>query len=348
MMDKEIFMYKTFKVNFIKKFEQEFNIKLFSEDIRENNIFECVGTYSSKNFLIYFIYETLYVKVPQYLFSQVIKNIPKNFDRSKVIITSNQNLDEYKMLPSDITICDHKNLYITFKQVIGWKSNRRNAQQPSPVSPPLINKEIQLQRTLDDYEKQVDNIVADNLNNFNDKGFNFREKDSTITCEESGETICKESDEIMYEESDETILKEIVDLFDNQKDFRNWSSDIKRSTTRRKNQDDFDLQEKMRKIQNTIDTLEKDENNDICDYDDNDSINENFKDILESEKIQDSINDSVENDIMKIQIENIDNEDKKNNNNENISKRVVITNPGEFTYGGISFKNCDKVEIIEY
>ncbi|CAG8792193.1 3701_t:CDS:2, partial [Cetraspora pellucida] len=85
-----------------------------------------------------------------------------------------------------------------------------------------------------------------------------------------------------------TRLKEIVDLFDNQKDFRNWSSDTKRN-------------------------------------------------ILEREKIQDSINDSAENDIMKIQIE-----DKKNNNNENISKRVVIINPGEFTYGGISFKNCNK------
>ncbi|CAG8772906.1 13059_t:CDS:1, partial [Cetraspora pellucida] len=50
--------------------------------------------------------------------------------------------------------------------------------------------------------------------------------------------------------------------------------------------------------------------------------------ILENKKIQDSINNSAKNDIMEIQIENTNNEDKKN-----ISKHFVITKPEKFTCG---------------
>ncbi|CAG8724965.1 15580_t:CDS:2, partial [Cetraspora pellucida] len=148
-ISREDFQYSTYKFSFLTRIKRELDIACSSEDIDNEHIF---------------------------LF---VMNVPKNFDRSNVIITSNQNMNNYKNHPSGFKICNETEFISTFKMMINWIPSRYSVHIPTIE---IDNNEID--KTMK-FSCQNNKSLLDKKRNL----FGKNDKDSLVVLEEKVDKI---------------------------------------------------------------------------------------------------------------------------------------------------------------
>ncbi|CAG8762259.1 15311_t:CDS:1, partial [Cetraspora pellucida] len=276
--------------------------------------------------------------VSRYSISLVVMNIPENFDRSNIIITSNQNVNNYKNYPSEFKVCNENEFINTFKMTMNWIPSRYSLHKPTieidnneidrvmkfscQNNKSLLDKKRNLFGKNDKdpivvLEEKVDKIVDEEIDKY--KRFNLRRRPTIDLCEIDGESDGTLIDELINDNDEYTPIEEPkLKPKCQRKRRKNTKKPIKKLTKKQKIQRELkDL------LQNSEDFL-KPKN-------------------LENQEVDDTNeNDEFDITITEVQDETIDKDDKNI-----IGKRIILKNIKELEYKGLKLHDIGELEIIE-
>ncbi|CAG8685316.1 13816_t:CDS:1, partial [Cetraspora pellucida] len=271
--------------------------------------------------------------------SLVIMNIPADFDKSNIIITSNQNVDIYKNHPIGFKVCNETEFINTFKMTMNWIPSRYSLHI---LTIEIDNNEIDKIVKFSSQSNKL--LLAKKRNLFNNK----KDKDPLDIIEEEDDKIVdKEIDK--YElfnlrplptvdlyKSDDTLCDELIN--DNDEYTPNEKLKPKRKRQRKKRKKSTKITKKQKRDREINDLLKNSEDflkwpintrknikNREIDHD----TNENDEFDITITEVQDGVIDKVK--------------DEKNS----VSKRIILKNIKELEYKGLKFNNIGELEIIE-